>query len=61
MADPETDRCDIYEAEKSLGGLVARGSDTSGVFQLVAKGSARRANVKLVPKGLNQQPAPVAA
>jgi len=35
MADPETDRCDIYEAEKALGGLVVTDSDTSGVFQLV--------------------------
>ena len=35
MADPETDRCDVYEAKKALYGLVVTGGNTLGVSQLV--------------------------
>ena len=35
MADPETDRRDVNEAEEAFRGFVVAGRDTPGVFELV--------------------------
>ena len=35
MAEPETDRGDVDEAQETLGGLVVTGGDAAGVLQLV--------------------------
>ena len=35
MAEPETDRRDVDEAQEALGGLVVAGGDAAGVFQPV--------------------------
>ena len=35
MADPETDRRDVNEAEEAFRGFVVAGRDTPGVFEFV--------------------------
>jgi len=35
MADPQSDRCDVDEAEVAFGGLVIAGGNASGILELV--------------------------